>query len=46
MSYLACYKHGKRKKVMDFRNTPDIEVLYSGYIDAVNEENVKKRYAG
>ena len=31
---------------MDFRNTPDIEVLYSGYIDAVNEDNRKKRYAG
>ena len=31
---------------MDFRNTPDIEVLYSGYIDALNEENRKKRYAG
>ena len=31
---------------MDFRNTPDIEALYSGFIDAANEENRKKRYEG
>ena len=31
---------------MEFRNTPDLESLYAGYIDAVNEENRKTRYEG